>query len=589
MKKKKQFQNLNFWNTLKRLLQYGVKWKNLFFYALMLLIFASFCEILSPLLISTFIKHTILLNKINKIFIFSLIISFIILQIGAAFLNYLESVLINKISVYIVQKIRTEVMQSALNQPIVEFDNQPIGQIIAKVTSDTEIIKELYDTVIPTFIRSFILIVIMIITIFVLSWKMALIASTIFPIVTIIMIVYQHYSVPLLRTSRNYFAEINNKFNEAISGMTVLQQFNQEYAYGKKIKQASYQHYLIKMKMLKLDGFLLRPLLSLLSSLVLCGLMTLISLFPTNIFEISMLYVFINYLGRLNEPLIAITNQQSILQQAIVSAERVFQLIDSPKQKYGNNTSKILTGTIKIKNLNFSYKQNNHFVLKNINFEILDKEFIALVGHTGSGKTTFANILMGYYPYYDGNINIDRKSLTSIHPYVLRKNISIVQQDPVIFADTIYNNITLGQNIPEKKIWNILKKIGLLKLVQEMPNKLSEILGEQGNNLSIGQKQLISLARILVIQPKILILDEATANIDSETELNIQKSLSVVNQYSTIISIAHRLSTIIHANRIIFFYKGEVKEVGNHYELMKKKGKYWNMYNLQSKKNAFFL
>ncbi|QCI26890.1 SmdB family multidrug efflux ABC transporter permease/ATP-binding protein [Buchnera aphidicola (Thelaxes californica)] len=586
MKKKKKNKNLKLFTTLKKLLKYGITYKKSLLYAVFLLISASLFEILCPFLISLFIKHTILSKNKNIKFTIILVLSFVTLQIFSTMLNFLESVLINKISMKIVYFLRKLVMKAALNQPISIFDQQPIGQIISKVTNDTEIIKELYDSVIPIFIRSFILIIIMIIAIFTLNWKMALIAFTIFPILIMIILIYQHYSIPLLRMSRNYFANINNQFNECISGMLILQQFNQENEYKKKILYSCLQHYHIKMRILKLDGFLLRPFLSLLTSLVLSGIMTLLSIFPTNFFEVSVLYAFINYLGRLNEPLLAITSQQSVLQQAIVSGERIFELINSKKQKYGNKNCKILKGEIIVENVCFSYKNDKNYVLNNINCKIFDKEFVALVGHTGSGKTTFVNLLMGYYPNYTGNIFINNQLLNTFSKSNLRNNISIVQQDPVIFADTIYNNITLGENISEKKMWQILKKVGLVNLVQSMPKGVQSILTEQGNNLSLGQKQLISLARILVIKPKILILDEATSNIDSETENHIQKSIAIIHKTTTIISIAHRFSTIIQANKIICFDKGKIEEIGTHKELLQKKGKYWKMYCFHNKKKS---
>ncbi|WP_343155095.1 SmdB family multidrug efflux ABC transporter permease/ATP-binding protein [Buchnera aphidicola (Kurisakia onigurumii)] len=574
---------LKFWNTLKRLLKYGIVWKKSLIFALILLTFASVFEILCPLLISVFIKQIINFKNINKTLMLFLIIGFIIFQISAAILSFIESIIINKISVRIIQIIRTDTMKAALNQPIYTFDKKSIGQIISKVTNDTENIKELYDTVVPTLIRSIILIAIMIITIFSLEWKMAIIASSMFPIVIIVMIIYQKYSIPLLRQTRSLFAEINNNFNEIINGMNVIQQFNQEKKFYKKLKNINFQHYLLRMKILKLDGFLLRPLLSLLTTLVLCGLMTLLSLYSTNMFEISILYTFINYLGRLSEPLIAITNQQSILQQSVVSGERVFNLIDSKKQKYGKIDHNIKNGKIEIKKLNFSYKKNHPNILKNININIKPKEFVAFVGSTGSGKTTLAHLLMGYYLNYNGKILIDDISIKNLTKKSLRKSISIVQQEPIILADTIYNNIDLGRNISEKKIWEIIKKIQLDPIIKENSNGIHSILKEQGNNLSTGEKQLLSLARVLVNPPKILILDEATSNIDSETELKIQKTLDLIRKKTTLISIAHRLSTIVHADRIFFFYKGKIKEEGNHINLMKKKEKYWKMYNLQLK------
>lgn len=575
---------IQFWPILKRLIIYAIPWKKKIILAFFLLFSGATSEVLGPILISYFINNVLSKHKLNFELILIIIIIFIILQILAVFFNYFQSIFFNKIAVGIINKLRNDVMNAALNQPINQFDSQPIGQMISKVTNDTEVIKELYDTVGPTFFRSITLIIIILFAMFTLEWHMAIIAILIIPLVIILMSLYQHYSTPLLRNVRYYVANINNKFNETINGMNVIQQFRQQMRFEKNIKESSELHYLARMKILKLDGFLLRPLLSLLSALVLCSFMFLFSYFSIGVFEVGVLYAFITYLGRLNEPLISITIQQSILQQAIVAGERIFSLIDSPKQKYGKNKEELKSGKINIKNLSFKYKKNEKNILNNINIYIPSKSFIAFVGQTGSGKSTLANLLMGYYPITNGKIYLDNTSIDCISHDILRKNILMVQQDPIVLADTFFSNISLGKEISEEKIWDVLKTVHLSSLVQSMPQGIYSILGEEGNNLSLGQKQLLAIARILVRNPKILILDEATANIDSGTEQLIQKTLSSIRKKTTLIVIAHRLSTIIEADTIVVLNKGKVVEFGTHNQLLEKKGFYWKMYNFQLSK-----
>ncbi|WP_343152568.1 SmdB family multidrug efflux ABC transporter permease/ATP-binding protein [Buchnera aphidicola] len=573
---------ISFWSVLKRLLLYGIIWKNFFIIALFLLLFASITEVIGPILISYFINNIILQHSesIKEVLFFILV--FIILQIISAYLYYLQSVVFNKTALKIVQKLRCDVMKAALFQPISVFDTQPIGQIISKITNDTELIKELYDTVIATTMRSIVLIAITIIAMFSLEWHMAIISIIIFPLVIIIMVTYQHYSTPILRKVRYYVANLNNKFNEYINGMNVIQQFNQEKKFKLLIKKVSNLHYLERMKILKLDGFLLRPLLSLISSCILCSLILLISIIPNEIFEVGTLYAFMSYLGRLSEPLITISSQQSILQQAIVAGERIFELIDSPKEKFGKKIIPIQKGEIEIKNLDFKYESNNMHVLKNINLHVPEKNFIAFVGHTGSGKSTLANLLMGYYPIKKGKIFIDGNNINSLSYQTIKEGILMVQQDPIILADTFFENITLGKKISENKLWEILDIVHLSSLINSFPNGIYSFLGEQGNNLSVGQKQLIALARVLVRKPKILILDEATANIDSETEKSIQKALLSIKKKTTLIIIAHRLSTIVNADYIIVLENGKIIEEGSHKTLLEKKGNYWKMKKFQS-------
>ncbi|CAL4043791.1 SmdB family multidrug efflux ABC transporter permease/ATP-binding protein [Buchnera aphidicola] len=572
---------IRFWTVLKRLLNYIKIWKKKLILAFFCLLAASITEVLGPILISYFINHIIVPHNLNTILIFSIIISFIMLQITAVILNYFQTIIFNNTAVNIVQHLRLDVIKSALYQPLHIFDTQPIGQIISRITNDTEIVKELYDTVIATVFRSVVLIIVTLIAMFTLEWHMASIATIIFPMVIMVMLYYQKYSTPILRKVREYVENINNKFNEIINGMQIIQQFGQESKFQESIKKTSNLHYLTRMKILRLDGLLLRPLLSLLSAIVLCGLITSFNFFSINSFKVGILYAFISYLGRLNEPLIAITTQQSILQQAIVAGERIFELIDTPKQIYGSDYTKLKSGLIQIKNLNFSYTCKTSNILSNVNIIIPSKSFTAFIGHTGSGKSTLANLIMGYYPIYSGEIYIDKRPIHTLSHYTLRKSISIVQQEPLILADTILKNITLGRNISEKKVWKVLETVQLDNLVRSMSKGIHSNLGERGNNLSIGQKQLLAIARVLVMHPKILILDEATANIDSETEKNVQKALIAVREFATLVVIAHRLSTIIKADKIIVLHQGKIIEQGSHEKLIKEKGQYWKMHTAQ--------
>ncbi|WP_075629959.1 SmdB family multidrug efflux ABC transporter permease/ATP-binding protein [Buchnera aphidicola] len=575
---------IEFWPILKRLLTYVIPFKKSLILAFFLLLSGSLSEVLGPILISYFINNILSKHQLHFKIIFLIIVLYILLQIVSVFFNYFQSILFNKIAVKTINKLRQDVMNSALRQPISQFDSQPIGQMISKVTNDTEAVKELYDTVAPTLFRSIALILVILFAMFSLEWHMAIIALFILPLVIIIMCVYQYYSTPLLRKVRYYLAEINNKFNETINGINVIQQFRQQNRFEKYIEKSSQLHYMARMKILRLDGILLRPLLSLLSALVLCNFIFLFSYFSIGAFEVGILYAFITYLGRLNEPLIAITIQQAILQQSIVAGERIFSLIDSPKQKYGKNKQTLNSGEIHIDNLCFNYQNDTKNVLENININIPSNSFIAFVGHTGSGKSTLANLLMGYYPIKTGQIYLDGKSIDSISHTVLRKNILMVQQDPIVLSDTVFENITLGRKISEDQVWKILDTVSLTPLVKSMPKGIYSLLGEEGNNLSVGQKQLLAIARILVMHPKILILDEATANIDSGTEQLIQKTLLSIRKKSTLVVIAHRLSTIIDADLIVVLKRGKVVEIGKHKKLLKNKSCYWKMYKFQLSK-----
>jgi ATP-binding cassette subfamily B multidrug efflux pump len=568
------------WPTLKRLLKYGSPWRKSLGLAVVLLWIAAAAEVMGPILISYFIDNMVAKHNMPLALVSGLATSFILLQILAASLHYWQALLFNQAAVGVVQQLRMDVMDAALRQPLSAFDTQPVGQIISRVTNDTEVVRDLYVTVVATVLRSAALIGAMLVAMFSLDWRMALVAITIFPAVLTVMLIYQRYSTPIVRRMRSYLADINNGFNEVINGMSVIQQFRQQARFGERMGEASRSHYLARMETLKLDGFLLRPLLSLFSALILCGLMLLFGFSSAGSIEVGVLYAFINYLGRLNEPLIELTTQQSMLQQAVVAGERIFELIDAPRQDYGTDTRPLTSGSISVRDLTFAYRDDRN-VLSDICLDVPSRNFVALVGHTGSGKSTLANLMMGYYPIQHGEICLDGRPLNTLSHSVLRQSVAMVQQDPVVLADTFFANVTLGRDISEEAVWQALETVQLAELARGLSEGIHTRLGEQGNNLSVGQKQLLAMARVLVASPQILILDEATANIDSGTEQAIQKALKAVREKTTLVVIAHRLSTIIDADTILVLHRGRAVEQGNHQTLLEKQGRYWQMYQLQ--------
>ncbi|QWA12455.1 SmdB family multidrug efflux ABC transporter permease/ATP-binding protein [Sodalis ligni] len=568
------------WPTLRRLLSYSAPYRNPLIRAVVMLWLAAAAEVAGPVVISYFIDHVVPLKRFPALLVTGLALAYIALQLISASLRYFQALLFNRTALDIVQQLRTEVMDASLRQPLSTFDTQPVGQLISRVTNDTEVVKDLYITVLSTWLRCIALVVAMLVAMFALDWRMACVALVIFPVVALVMSIYQYYSTPIVRRLRAYLADINDGFNEAISGMTVIQQFRQQQRFGKKLAQASHSHYLARMQTLRLEGFLLRPLLSLLSALVLCGLLMLFGFSPVGSVGVGVLYAFINYLGRLNEPLIELTTQQSMLQQAVVAGERIFELMDGHRQQYGADDMPLCSGRIDIRDLTFGYRDGAP-VIKHVSLTVPSRSFIALVGHTGSGKSTLANLMMGYYRIDEGRLLLDGRSIDSLSHRVLRQGVAIVQQDPVVMADTVFTNITLGRDITEAQVWRVLEQVQLAELVRALPDGLYAELGEQGNTLSVGQKQLLALARVMVSTPGILILDEATANIDSGTEQAIQRALATIRRQTTLVVIAHRLSTIVDADEILVLHRGEAVERGSHDFLLRQQGRYYQMYQLQ--------
>ncbi|WJD88942.1 multidrug efflux ABC transporter permease/ATP-binding subunit SmdB [Serratia marcescens] len=568
------------WPTLKRLLAYGSPYRKPLGVAVLMLWVAAAAEVAGPILVSYFIDNYVAKGQLPLMIVGGLAAAYILLELLAAALHYFQALLFNQAAVGVVQRLRTDVMDAALRQPLSAFDTQPVGQLISRVTNDTEVIKDLYVMVVSTVLKSAALIGAMLVAMFSLDWRMALVAICIFPAVFVVMGIYQYYSTPIVRRVRSYLADINDGFNEVINGMGVIQQFRQQVRFGERMSAASQSHYLARMQTLRLDGFLLRPLLSLFSALVLCGLLMLFGFSGEGVIGVGVLYAFINYLGRLNEPLIELTSQQSILQQAVVAGERIFELMDRSQQSYGTDDSPLAGGRIDITDLSFAYRADKK-VLQHISLSVPSRGFVALVGHTGSGKSTLANLLMGYYPVSEGEVRLDGRPISSLSHRTLRQGVAMVQQDPVVTADSVLANVTLGRNIEEDAVWRALETVQLADLVRGFPQGIHTRLGEQGNNLSVGQKQLLAMARVLVQAPQILILDEATANIDSGTEQAIQRALRAIREHTTLVVIAHRLSTIVDADSILVLHRGQAVEQGNHQQLLAQQGRYYQMYQLQ--------
>ncbi|EHD22707.1 MULTISPECIES: SmdB family multidrug efflux ABC transporter permease/ATP-binding protein [Brenneria] len=568
------------WPTLKRLLAYGSPWRKPLAQGVVMLWVAAAAEVSGPVLVSYFIDHLVAQGEFPLALAAGLASAYLLLQILAAALHYFQRLLFNRVAVGVVQQLRIDVMDAALRQPLSTFDTQPVGQLISRVTNDTEVVKDLYVMVVSTALRSAALISAMLVAMFSLDWRMALVALTIFPAVLIVMLIYQRYSTPIVRRVRSHLADINDGFNEVINGMGVIQQFRQQARFGERLGGASREHYRARMQTLRLDGFLLRPLLSLFSAMVLCGLLLQFGFSAVGSVGVGVLYAFINYLGRLNEPLIELTTQQSMLQQAVVAGERIFELMDGVKQGYGGDGRMLTQGGVEIDDVSFSYGSGKN-VLQHISLTIPARGFVALVGHTGSGKSTLANLLMGYYSPDKGEIRLDGRPLQTLSHQVLRQNVAMVQQDPVVLAESMYTNVTLGRDIGEEEVWRVLDIVQLSELVRSFPEGLHTRIGEQGNTLSAGQKQLLAIARVLVQTPRILILDEATANIDSGTEQAVQKALSIIRDQTTLIVIAHRLSTIVEADAIMVLHHGQIVERGTHEQLLRRQGRYYQMYQLQ--------
>ncbi|GLF91156.1 putative multidrug resistance ABC transporter ATP-binding/permease protein YheH [Bacillus safensis] len=513
-----------------------------------------------------------------------LVLFYLGLLIIAIFFQYGQHYLLQRIANRIIQKMRVDVFEHIQTLPIRYFDNLPAGKVVARITNDTETIRDLYVTVLANFVTSAIYMIGIYIAMFLLNVKLALICLVAVPIIFLWSMTYRKFASVYNHRIRSIISEINAKLNEAIQGMTIIQAFRHEKATKEEFDELNNNHFRYQRKMLHLNSLLSHNLVNLLRNLAYVALIWYFggaSLSATGIVSIGVLYAFVDYLNRLFQPITGIVNQFSRLELARVSSERVFRLLDEPGTEVEVPVQEKIEGHVQFKDVTFAYNEGKN-VLKNITFEAKKGQTVALVGHTGSGKSSIMNLLLRFYDIQQGDILIDGKSIYDQSRQTLRKQMGIVLQDPYLFSGTIASNVSLGnEDIKRETIESSLKQVGAAELLKHLPQGFDEPVVEKGSTLSSGERQLISFARALAYDPAILILDEATANIDTETEAIIQRALDVVKEGRTTFVIAHRLSTIKKADMILVLEKGEIVERGSHKQLMEQEGLYAQMYELQ--------
>ncbi|MBR0640057.1 ABC transporter ATP-binding protein [Bacillus safensis] len=513
-----------------------------------------------------------------------LVLFYLGLLIVAIFFQYGQHYLLQRIANRIIQKMRVDVFEHIQTLPIRYFDNLPAGKVVARITNDTETIRDLYVTVLANFVTSAIYMIGIYIAMFLLNVKLALICLVAVPIIFLWSMTYRKFASVYNHRIRSIISEINAKLNEAIQGMTIIQAFRHEKATKEEFDELNNNHFRYQRKMLHLNSLLSHNLVNLLRNLAYVALIWYFggaSLSATGIVSIGVLYAFVDYLNRLFQPITGIVNQFSRLELARVSSERVFRLLDEHGTEVEEPVQKKLEGHVQFKDVTFAYNEGKN-VLKNITLEAKKGQTVALVGHTGSGKSSIMNLLLRFYDIQQGDILIDGESIYDQSRQTLRKQMGIVLQDPYLFSGTIASNVSLGnEDIKRETIESSLKQVGAAELLKHLPQGFDEPVVEKGSTLSSGERQLISFARALAYDPAILILDEATANIDTETEAIIQRALDVVKEGRTTFVIAHRLSTIKKADMILVLEKGEIVERGSHEQLMQQEGLYAQMYELQ--------
>jgi len=574
------------WQVLKRLLTYLKPHKKSIVIALMLLLITVLGDILGPLLIKIFMDDYLTPRHFPTNTLITLAAVYIGIQILNSIISYLQMLRFNVLALKVIQQLRIDVYTKVHKLGMRYFDKTPAGSIVSRVTNDTEAIMEMFVSVLIGFVQSGFLVIGVYIAMFTLNWKLALATVILLPILFCIVYIYRKYSAFYYMDMRERLSQLNAKLAESLSGMSIVQAFRQEKRFRDEFDEINEKHYKAVMSSIKLDGLLLRPVIDLVYAF---GLILMLSFFGITSFsepvEIGVIYAFVSYINRFFEPINQVMQRLSIFQQAIVSASRVFTLLDDKEldpQQLDDSSVKMSDGHIEFRNVTFSYDDKTD-VLKNISFTVKPDETVALVGHTGSGKSSIINLLMRFYEFERGEILIDGQSIKNFPKQTLRQQMGLVLQDPFLFYGNIESNIKLfNENMSEEDVKAAAEFVQADQFIESMPNGYKHQVSERGSTFSSGQRQLIAFARTIATNPKVLVLDEATATIDTETEVAIQGSLDKMRQGRTTIAIAHRLSTIQDAEQILVLHHGEIVERGTHQELLAKNGLYHKMYQLQN-------
>jgi ATP-binding cassette subfamily B protein len=568
---------------IARILSYSKSYKKLFFISLFLTLLLASLAIVRPLLISKALNDFVINQKseqgLNSICI--LILFFLILE---AFGQVVNLRLTNLLGQNIVRDLRTQVYSHILQLKNKYFDTTPVGTLVTRAVSDIESLSEVFTQGFIVIAGDLVMLIIFISAMFYKNWMLAIIALSTLPLLLIATALFKRGVKKSFIQVRNAVAALNTFTQEHITGMRILQLFNREDVELNKFKEINKTHRVANIKSIFYYSVFF-PIVEILSSFSIALIIWFVGVKSNsnniNLGDITFFIMMINMFFR---PIRMLADRLNTLQMGFVSAERVFKVLDTNEMisNHGKLIFESVKQSIEFKKVWFSYNKN-HFVLKDISFKINANETVALVGSTGAGKSTVINLLSRFYEFEEGQILIDGHQINNYTLETLRQNTGVILQDVYLFNDTILNNITLcNPNISFEQVIDATKKIGLQEYILSLPNGFNYQVTERGQSLSAGQRQLIAFIRAFVYQPAIFILDEATATIDTQTELLIQQAVEKISDGRTSIIIAHRLSTIKHVSKVIVFEKGSIIEEGSISELLNKPSKFKTLYDLQN-------
>ena len=571
--------------TLKRILKFTKPYLKNFTLAILLVIALAVVNVAQPRVVQTFIDEYLAKGTATGQTAWLFGGMYFGLTLFKMVFTFFELYIFNMAAERTVQNVRNKIYKKVHTLGMKFFDGTATGWVVTRITNDTEALKDFWN-VLLNITQSMLSITTTFIAMLLLDWKVSLAVLAFVPILVVIIRFYQVYSSKTYSEMKSMNSKLNSQLAESINGMSTIQQFRQEKRMINEFEKTNEEYFKSRFSMMKINAILLSPIIDLLYTLaivVILGIFGFSAL--SSPIEVGVIYAFTSYIRLFFQPLTRLMDNLSLFQDGVISSSRILKVMDDETYAPAQTevpTLNIKDAKIEFKNVTFSYDGETD-VLKNISFTVNPGETVALVGHTGSGKSSIINVLMRFYEYQEGEVLIDGHSLRDYPMEELRKEIGLVLQDSFMFYGTIKDNIRLlDDSISDREIIDAAKFVQADRFIEKLPNKYEHKVVERGAGFSSGEKQLLSFASTIVKDPKILILDEATANIDTETESLIQEGLNRMRAGRTTVAIAHRLSTIRDANQILVLESGEIVERGSHEELIAQGGRYNEMYELQN-------
>jgi ATP-binding cassette, subfamily B, multidrug efflux pump len=566
---------------LKRIYAYTVPYRRAFYFSIFLTLLLTFLSPLRPLLVQyTIDRFVVIPDAPGLLRMTMLMIGLLLFQ---TIVQYYHAYITNRIGLSVVKDLRVKLYRHVINLRLKFFDHTPIGILITRAVSDLENIADIFAEGLITIIGDLLTLFVIVAFMFFIDWRLTLISLSTIPVLLYATRIFQRGIRVAFQEVRTQVAHLNTFVQEHITGMSIVQIFNREEEEMKKFREINHLHAKAHIRSVWYYSIFF-PVVELLSSasiglLVWYGAREVIDGSVT----IGNVIAFVMYINLLFRPIRELADKFNTLQMGMVSSERVFKVLDTNEviANEGKLTAGNIEGHVQFRNVWFAYNREN-WVLKNVSFDVKAGQSLALVGATGAGKSSVINLVSRLYEYSKGEILVDDVNVRDYELHELRRNIAVVMQDVFLFSDTIANNVSLNDpSITRDQIVESARAVGAHRFIERLPGGYDFNVMERGALLSVGQRQLISFIRAYVFNPRILILDEATSSIDSESEELIREATQKLTQNRTSIVIAHRLSTIQNAGNILVFDHGEIKEEGRHHELLSKDGYYKKLYRIQ--------